>query len=673
MATFRDDVARLGRKLIETVETRTGREIVPAEKLELLESAWSDNRIMRKTLEYISYSLMNYSGAPAPGRMPQDMPQIARVASAAQSLRAWQEDPMAGQWVDLYVSFVFGRGVPIAQAHDDEVQDRLGETWQDVANQRVLTSFPKLVEKGVDAAIQSTVFFTFHDEGEDGAVRVSLLTFEDVQDAIRHPKDKYRILYWRVVERVVIYDYREARYVTPLGPAGKPKVVYYEAWGAFDDDNPVMVAQDDAAGGREALTPPADMLRPGKVYALTFNKTSDMAFGVPRMRRMIRWWTAYNEVLQSHVQRMQAAASIYMKMTAKGPGRELDRLGQLASGRASAFGASQEFSAPGPGTPSARMAAPGVLEMNDSVTADPFKIDSGASDLAASAPQLRAQGSGIFPNSYFGEQAADLAGAQSVELPVLKFIEMDQEQWADLFRAFAQARIDAAIRVGVLDEWRDATSAEQDEIAAAKDSGDELHFEVGPDGRVKRDLGFDVTLPSPLKRAMGDLVTAAVTTATAVDPNATNPELSRWLFGFILAEAFDVQDPQRIVDQVLPRHVAQGAAMGQGEIDPATGQPRPVPPEGADTITGQDGQQHPPENPGGARQKSPQPEQRPVRESPPIPEPHGRRAAALQASAKRRRTIEEAFSQDVEQVAADHLRRLGEVPAAANGNGNGPH
>jgi hypothetical protein len=95
-----------------------------------------------------------------------------------------------------------------------------------------------------------------------------------------------------------------------------------------------------------------------------------------------------------------------------------------------------------------------------------------------------------------------------------------------------------------------------------------------------------------------------------------------------------------------------------------------VPPADGATITGQDGQQHPPENPGGAPQKSPQPEQRPVRESPDL---HGRRAAALAASAERRRSIEDAFDEDVVSAAAEHLRRLGDVPAGANGNGNGTH
>lgn len=655
-------LGNIGRRLIETVEARTGREIVPAGQTQLLESISSDNRVINKTLEFIGFTLMSMQSVPQLGRMPSDVAPVVRVASAALGQRAWVEDPMAGQYVDLYVSFVFGRGVPKARAHDDDVQDVLDECWDDAANKRILTSFDKLVEKGVDLCIQCNVFFRVFDDGQDGMARLSLLTFEDVLDVVRHPLDKYRVLYYKVRERPVNYDYSKHAYVAPLGDAGKPRIVYIEADGAYDDDNPVMVAQDDAAGGRAALAPPANLLRPGRVIHLAVNKTSDMAFGVPRMRRLLRWWTAYNEVLEGHVNRMKAMASIYMKFTAQGAtDKDLDRLGRMAiGGRPSALGQSQAVGAlpvvPGP------QVMGGVLGQNEGANFEPFKIDSGASDLADSVPQLRAQASGIFPPTYYGQDSGALAGAQSVELPVLKFIERDQEAWASVFHRLGQARIDAAIAVGDLDEWRDPTPGELAQIDAAAAAGEPEPFDL-EGGRIRRDLTFEVNMPSPLKRAMGDLVTAAVATAVAVDPNGANAELSRWLFGFILAEAFDVEDPQRVVDMVLPRHVAQALAAG-GTIDPATGLPRPPAPDGTQTVTGPDGQQHPVDNPGGAPVSAPNPEDRKVQEAAPQ-----RRRDGGRASQRRLRAVDAAFTEDVEDIVAQHLQRLADLPAAANGNG----
>lgn len=639
MATFRDDLARVGRKLREAVEERTGVELVPSDRLEVLEAAETSDRSARKMLEWLRFKDQTVTMQGAGGRMPTDMTPLARTAAAAQAQRAWMEDPMAGQQVDLYVSFVLGRGVPKPVASDPEVQAVLDACWDDPANKRILTSFDKLVEKAVDLAIQSNVFFTLFDDGTDGMVRVSLLTFEDVQDVVRHPKDKYRILQYRAIERPVKYDYKEGRYVTPIGPAGQPRNVFYEAWDAFDDDNPVMRGQDDAAGGRERLQPPKDKQRPGKVVHLAVNKTSEMAFGVPRMRRLTRWFAAYNETLESHVNRMKAMASIYMQAKVQGTQRDIDRIGQQTTGRRSAFGASQEVQ-PGAG-PQAPM-GPGVLASNQSLNFEPFKIDSGASDVAASSPIIRGQFSGAFPDSYMsGTSQGGVAGDQALELPTLKFIEREQEAWAGVFRTLARAAIDAAVENGDLTEWRDPTQSETEAILAAEETGDPLSIEIGEGGKVKRNLDFELSLPSPLKRAMGDLVGAAVETASAVDPNGDFPEMSRWLFGFILAQAFDVENPQQIVDQVLPRHLLQQKAEQAQQaagIDPATG--LPIDPAVA-TITGPDGKQHPPDNPGGGKVNAPQPEDRKVDEA--------------------RRALDDAFDDDVLRVVEEHLEALREV------------
>lgn len=651
----------IGRRIVEAVEDRTGREIVPRDQLALLESAEGERRVLRKTLDFIGFSLMNYQGQPQIGRMPTDMAPIARVAAAAMCQRAWTEDPMAGQMVDLYVSFVLGRGVPRPRAHDNEVQEILDRCWDDPANMRILTGYGPLVEKAIDLAIQSTVFFKVFDDGQDGMVRVSLVPFDDILEAVRHPADQYRIVYYRGIERQVKYDYATGAYRSLPGDAGKPKTVYYEAAGGFDDDDPVMIGQDNLVGGRAAFAPPAGMMRPGKLMPLAVNKTSEMAFGVPRMRRLLRWWTAYNEVLESHVNRMKAMASVYMKFTAKGAnGRQLEQLGRMASGRrSSAFGESQEF-----GEGPRHGGQPGVLGGNEALDFEPFKIDSGASDVAASIPQLRAQVSGIFPPTYYGEDAGGLAGGQTVELPVLKFVERDQEAWNAIFHGFGDAAIKAAIKAGDLEEWRKATQAEIDEVEASEQTGQPVRIEINADGKVERDLKFDVSLPSPLKRAMGDLVTAAVTTATAIDPMGSNPELSRWLFAFILAEAFDDPDPMRTVDEVLPRHAALAAAQ---DIDPATGLPREPPADGSDTTTGADDQQHPPGNQYGAKVNSPQPEDRKVSEAQTegmllARLPPGRRRVAVAAANARHVSLAEMFADQVGGAGVVHAAALGRIP-----------
>lgn len=602
MATFRDDLAKVGRRVLEAVEQRAGAEVVRSDDLRVLESERSEARGLRKMLDWVGFSLINHQPM-VPGQPGSyDMLPQARRLAVMDCTRAWAEDPQAGQLTDLYVSFTFGRGVPRAQAPDPEVQKHLDDTWDDKANQQILTSFERLVEKGIDLCIQSNILLRVFSGGQDGMARLSLLRFTDIEDVVRHEVDAYRILYYKGVEQRVTYDYQAGRYLTPADARdviGQPKTVYYEALGAFDDENPVMVAQDEQASG--PLRPPEAMLRDGKVIHLAVNKTSEMAFGVPRMKRLMRWLNAYEHTLESHVNRMKAMASIYMKATAKGTQRDLDRLGFKAIGRASTFGAAQDVD---DRQPVPAPTGPGILGQNDALNYEAFKIDSGATDVAASAPIIRGQLNGPWPDHYTAGAAAELAGATAMELPVLKFVEREQELWGSPFRALGQESIDAAIRTGWISEWRDPTDAELEQLALAETANEPAPFETNEDGLVKRDLSFEVIMPSPLKRAMGDLVGAAVQTATAVDPNGENPELSRWLFGFILAEAFDVHDPMRIVDEVLPRQ-REPEPLEQG-IDPATGLPVDEIVPGA---VGADGQVHTEDNAYGAPAKSPTAEQ----------------------------------------------------------------
>jgi hypothetical protein len=192
-------------------------------------------------------------------------------------------------------------------------------------------------------------------------------------------------------------------------------------------------------------------------------------------------------------------------------------------------------------------------------------------------------------------------------------VEREQELWVQgVLRPLGEASVARAVELGDISEWREPTETELEQIQAAEEAGEPAPYELNADGLIKRDLSFDLALPNALKRAMLDVVSAAVQTAAGVDPNGENRELSRWMFATILTEAFDVQDPMRIVDQVLPRQrkPTEAEQASRDGVDPVTGQP--LPDSGS---IGPDGQRHPAENPGGAPVQAPQPEDRQVQEA----------------------------------------------------------
>lgn len=634
MATFRDDVANLarraGERLIEAAKER-GYEVAPAGQGELLEATRNERRLLERTLDYVGSRLINQPGRGSIWEMPTDKPLMSRLALAREAHRAWQDHPMAGQYADLYVSFVFGRGGPTYRAPDPEVQDIIDEMVSEPANRRTLFGYEALLAKGIDLQITSNVFLLAHTDGADGKVQLGQLPFHAVDDAIRHPIDRYRITHYRGLQTLTNYDWTADRTVVEEGR--RARVVYYEALHGFDDDNPSMLEQDRIATDLgAAIRPPAEKTGAGRVLHMAVNRTSDMAFGVPRMARWLRYWATYDRMMQTHSQRMQVVGQVLMQMTAKGTTTaDQERLGHMAlnavrnpMGYGRDDAANSAFEMPTPAGPP----VPGVLTGNENARFDPLKIDSGASDVLATADELRAASSGPFPATYQGTDPGAIAGNQSLELPTLKWAEMEQELWCgQVFRPIAELQIREAVRAGRLSEWRKPTRDEQQRIEYARESGAPEPYQLDTEGRIKRDLSFEVEMPSPLKRVIGDVVQSAVTAAQALDPTGTNPMLARWLMHYLLSEAFDVADPAAIVDEVLPLEQAKRQIeRQQAAEDAAQAQARQAAqqPPGGDTATttGADGQKHPVDNAYGAKVDSPPPEKRRVREADDVESAH---------------------------------------------------
>jgi len=611
----------LVRRVVEATSEYTGLTLARVSEMERMErviaEAAEDVGTMRRELSRLGYADLNYAG-----QQPHELTPKARLNVVQKARVAWAEDPMAGAAVDLKNAFVFGRGVPKPQAFDEEVQDVIDRTWADPQNRRICTSHVKLVEKGVDLAIQSNVFFLFFDDGDDGRVRMSLAEHDTFVNAVRHPEERQRILYYKASKRDVRWDWTKGEYVA-VGDNSRPKTIYYEALDAFANLEDAVDVEDLDSGTLPA--PPAGLLAPGKVYHLTVNKGSEAIFGTPRFKRLLRWFNAYEQTMRTSIDLMKAAASVYMKAQVSGGRQQVERASIQATRRASPltqlaveqFEGSEFMPTPPP-------AGPSILYENAGLVHSPFSLDPHAKDSAAIATQARMQiASNTFPMHYLGDQSqSNLATSASVELPVLKLIEEEQEIWEGLFRTLADLAIKRAVDTGWLSEFRDPTD---DELERMRDKRDEVTGVVTPgekidaydevSGKMRRDLGYNFSLPNPLKRVLADLVAAISTIAATFDPQNQNVALNRFLLGLVLEQAFDVNDPKRIVDEVFPSNfdptppappptvvhvgpdgkplaVQPGAhALGAGGTSPGG-------------AVGADGKRHPATNPYGTYQSS---------------------------------------------------------------------
>jgi hypothetical protein len=371
--------------------------------------------------------------------------------------------------------------------------------------------------------------------------------------------------------------------------------------------------------------PPDAKLGHGKVRHVAVNRTTEMAFGVPTMRRTIRWFTAYNDFMKARVDMAQAAAAFIMKRTAKGSPEQLAKLAAKSVSRQADLPVDPDV---GVGMAGPKPAS--ILTENESLVHENMRLDSGAGNATQDGQMLRSQISAAthFPQHYLGDAgSANLATATSMELPVLKHIEGRQEVWEGVFRWFVDRVIEKAVDDGRLDRYADEEPLPEEVSgqpvfgpeSGAPDLGSPAGAPQLPPGpavpmmqahedapmdeaRTERDLGYEFSMPNPLKRAMSDLVTSVSNIAKTFDPNNTNSELSRILLAVCLGEGLEMEDPQSAVERIFPEDYQDPAiAAAQAQMGGAPGAPPGFP--------GQEGDQHQAANPYGAPMQGTPPEQ----------------------------------------------------------------
>ena len=653
---------------------------------EQLVASQLDRRMAERRAEDYAYELLNAYGDQ---QQRADLRARDRRRLARQARDIWAVDPQAGASVDLMNDFTFGRGVPHPQCADELVQEVVDEAWDDEDNKLILTSYEAQIKRGTDLSLQSNVFFLIFDDGGDGRIKLGLLNHDTVEEAVRDENMRQRVLYYFTREVKERWDFQNDR--PEVDPQQSAKTVYYEHW------SNVEWAKSQ---GSRPKRPPRDKLGTGRVYHVSVNSTGEMVFGVPTMRRLVRWFTAFNSFMASRVDLTKAAAALIMKRTVKGgpdavqrmAAKELTRSGGELSGLSE-----MERRAPG-----------AVLTENESVRHEAFSLPTNAANAMQDSQMIRSQISAAtrFPQSYYGDASnSNLATATSLELPVLKAVESRQEVWEGVFRWLTDRAIERAVETGRIpgsltpDEFQEAvhkraqetlwqrygeglhSMSEEERKTLTEAHEDQAQDEVD----TQRDLSYEFSMPNPLRRLLTELISAVTSIAKTFDPNGTNIELSRYLLGVALAEGLEVENPKAIVDAILPKDYVDPAMAAFQAQQQAPG-PEGGGGEGGEAgFEGADQRQHTPENPYGAKQRSQAPEEvaqeaaewrevhtRLGRGGEPITMVREARYRELGDSAKaagehRKRRASMTFDEDVLDVARDALKRFDNGRAMVNG------
>jgi hypothetical protein len=659
-------------RIQEAVEERTGTTLVAQDRLAILETVEKDYSALRKDLDLIGWTVMDYLAG-----QPQEVNAQSRRKFAQQARTVWEQDPQAGAAVDLLNDFTFGRGVPKPRAKDPKVQEIIDEAWDDPDNQLVLTSYAAQIALGTDLSLQSNLFLVMFDDGDDGRIKLGLIDHDTVEHAVRDPENRLRVLYYVAKHRKQEWDFENDKPKVDYKNT-QAKTLYYPHWRNVTD----LEEREE-----NYPKPPPSKKGDGKVYHIAVNRRTEQVFGTPTMRRTIRWFTAYNDFMKARVDIVQASAAFIMKRKVKGTPNQVAKLAAKAISRESPLSAS------GAGLDSDLLPARAqTITENEGVEHEGFKLPTGAGDAVQDGQGIRSQISAAtrFPQHYLGDAgSANLATATAMELPVLKAVEARQEVFEQVFRWFLDRVIERAVDVGNLDKFADPTEEEEaKDLAPVADTGafgPQANGQPNPlalaahedqaedEERTERDLSYEFGMPSPLRRMMTDLVSAVSNIAKTFDPNATNMELSRTLLTVALGEGLEIEDPAEAVDAIFPegyQDPAVAAAMaGAGGAPP-----------GNTGTFGPPGNPQGENNPYGAPMRGSTQDQMQEtaitrgRDGEPIVWLREQRFGQLPDDDRdranmRRSGVEEQFAEEVEAVVAAELDQL--LLTSGNGNGKG--
>lgn len=375
------------------------------------EQVWSSYTMLERRVEELSYiDLNNITGA-----TEDVLPQAKKVETVNRIRRLRHENPMAKQAIKLPIRFVFGKGISY-EIKDPNTKRIVDAFWNDPVNQAVWTShfaqtvaFDELLTDGE----QFPVFFPA--TGEAPYVRVGMIPMEEITHILYDPDNGRLPVWYRRVFKRKIWDPKLNNGEGAWKPdADRSTVRYYRNFRITDEH----LADIEKRG----LVIPENMQGEGFVKHRMINpvRMRSGLRGVSELFASREWFRVFKEFMEDRGAINAAANALAYQRKIAGSPADVSRLSGKLGGMQVGPSTDQ------PLTPASfrRPLAGSMIDTNRSDITS-IRADTGAPNAARDAEMLlTAAGSGTAtPNHYFGGTNAALAGAQAVEVAVVKAFE----------------------------------------------------------------------------------------------------------------------------------------------------------------------------------------------------------------------------------------------------------
>jgi hypothetical protein len=568
-------------------------------ELNNLREASADARLLARAVEDVNWTnLLNAST----GGEYFDPDAKARKDQTKRAYQYYFNDPVVRRTVDLRNFYCFGKGVPKPKYRDDketpDAETELAEQyidryWNDPENRKVLTGFAGQLEKGRELQLQSNIFLMlvrsaerapqapllgpdgsgddesldtllYAEEDEPTApsprkpatLKVSDLPEGEIVDILMHPGNrKIPVLYKRAYTPL-IFDPKNDTY-----RPGSPVVRYYHDW-QFEAPttwpNP-ETGKDEPWGPDESKIIPRER---GVIYHISANKTSDMKFGITQLQSYLKWAQGLNQYMSSRMSTVQAIAAIAMQVKARGGARNVSQVASQIMDLSRLAGRVEGDDAGGINRVRADQGRTKMAVSNTGADLQPMFTDTASNNAQGDIQTMKAQvaaGSGV-PSYQLGGEAPGLSSTTSMDAPLQKLIQADQEGWETVHRDLTGYMIEG----------------------------------VGLDpSRV------EVQMPPILERDVGSLVAYMTALLATLDPNVSNPDFMRFVFAEVL-DAMGKVNSRELIGTIFPDGMTTpfqqrlAEAQFQAGLMAAAGGGGGGGTPSADAIAGQNGNQNTP-------------------------------------------------------------------------------
>lgn len=331
----------------------------------------------------------------------------------------YYRNPLAGHWVHLTTAFVFGEGVGVPKAKDENVQKIIDGFWNNPDNQLALTGFQAQQLLSNKIQYEGNLFFVLFSD-DKGDVRVRILNAEEVEDVIRDPEDRMRPNFYKIGVTNQKYSFAGDAYNVSM-----QRYMYYPDWNNFNIDD---------------FGVPADKLTDAVIFHIKINCDINDKFGVPELYRGIDWIKAHKDMAGDLATMIKSLSTLAWRKKVKGTPAQVATL-------KGAMNAKSDLSNKGPSAGSTQYENEGV---------DTTAINTPTGGAVIGEKGLKAMqlmvcaASGLFYH-YFGDpETGNLATTTSMELPMIKKFAIYQALWQSVYKSILDYQIFKKIEVGLL-------------------------------------------------------------------------------------------------------------------------------------------------------------------------------------------------------------------------------